>query len=195
MAILNRSSNSQQDMSDQQAVERYRYLLKTAPPDTIEQAHEEAFSRLTPEQRQLVLQQLSGVSTPAEQPQTSEDPGALARLATRAEIRQPGILERLFGSTPNGSSGFGSGAARGGGMGLGGMIAGSLLGSVAGTVLGSAIAHSFLDEHPSPEGVADTNAESEAHADEDLNAFEQGDGDTSGLGDGFDDFGGGFEDV
>ena len=49
----------QQQMTDQQAVERYRYLLKTAPPEAIEQAHAEAFSRLTPDQRRMVLEQLS----------------------------------------------------------------------------------------------------------------------------------------
>src|SRR5829696_5902448 len=38
---------------DEIAVERYRYLLRTAPPETIEQVHEEAFAKLTPEQRRL----------------------------------------------------------------------------------------------------------------------------------------------
>jgi hypothetical protein len=32
-------------MNDQQAIERYRYMLRTAPPDDIERAHEEAFQR------------------------------------------------------------------------------------------------------------------------------------------------------
>lgn len=36
---------------DQRAIERYQYLLKTAPPDKIEQAHAEAFAQLTPQQR------------------------------------------------------------------------------------------------------------------------------------------------
>src|SRR3712207_6947952 len=36
--------------TDQQAVERYRYLLRTAPPDKIEEAHAEAFAQLTPQQ-------------------------------------------------------------------------------------------------------------------------------------------------
>jgi hypothetical protein len=44
---------------DDIAVERYRYLLRTAPPETIEQVHEEAFARLTPEQRAQVFTQLS----------------------------------------------------------------------------------------------------------------------------------------
>jgi hypothetical protein len=33
--------------ADEQAVERYRYLLRTAPPETIEEAHAEAFAKLT----------------------------------------------------------------------------------------------------------------------------------------------------
>jgi hypothetical protein len=34
--------------ADEQALQRYRYMLRTAPPETIEQAHEEAFAKLTP---------------------------------------------------------------------------------------------------------------------------------------------------
>ncbi len=44
---------------DEQAVERYRYMLRTAPPETIERAHAESFAQLTPEQRQMALQELS----------------------------------------------------------------------------------------------------------------------------------------
>ena len=32
--------------ADEQAIARYRYLLRTAPPEAIEQAHAEAFARL-----------------------------------------------------------------------------------------------------------------------------------------------------
>lgn len=48
-----------QPISNDQAIARYQYMLKTAPPETIEQAHQEAFAQLTPEQRRIVLQQLS----------------------------------------------------------------------------------------------------------------------------------------
>ena len=40
---------------DARALERYRYLLRTAPPETVEQVHAEAFARLTPSQRQQGL--------------------------------------------------------------------------------------------------------------------------------------------
>ncbi|RPH70124.1 MAG: hypothetical protein EHM78_12570, partial [Myxococcaceae bacterium] len=41
--------------TDEQAIERYRYLLRTAPPEALEEAHAEAFAGLTPEQRSEVL--------------------------------------------------------------------------------------------------------------------------------------------
>jgi hypothetical protein len=119
-------------MNDEQAIERYRYMLRTAPPETIEQAHAEAFATLTESQRRAVLQGLREATPPREQGgAASSDPQSLARMATRAEIRQPGVMERLFGGT-QGGAGFGS------------MLAGSLLGSIAGTVLGSMVAQHFL---------------------------------------------------
>jgi hypothetical protein len=39
---------------DQLAIERYRYLLRTAPPESIEAVHAEAFAKLTPLQRAKV---------------------------------------------------------------------------------------------------------------------------------------------
>jgi hypothetical protein len=53
-------------------------------------------------------------------------------MATRAEMRQPGFMERTFGGGGFGGGGFGS------------MLAGSLLGSIAGNFIGTAIAHQFL---------------------------------------------------
>lgn len=124
--------------ADEQAIGRYRYMLQTAPPHTLEQAHAEAFAKLTPDQRTLLLQRLSAELPEAERSAAHgtlrDDPQSLARLATRSEIRQPGTLERSFG----GMSG------RGGGM--GGTLAGPFLASMAGVVIGSAIAQSFLSD-------------------------------------------------
>jgi hypothetical protein len=114
---------------DERAVERYRYLLQTAPPERIEEAHAEAFAKLTPEQRRQVLAELS-TAVPAEERAGGDDPRALARMATRAEMREPGTLERSLG--------------RGGGMGMGGLLAGSLLASVAGAFIGTAVAQAML---------------------------------------------------
>ncbi|MFL5731940.1 MAG: hypothetical protein ACJ78Q_01965 [Chloroflexia bacterium] len=133
----------QEQLTDEQAIERYRYMLRTAPPETIEQAHEEAFSRLTPEQRRTVLQELTNNLPPQEQAagvQYRDDPRSLARMATRAEIRQPGTLERTF----SGMSSPGIGMGMGGGIGLGGFMGGSFLSTMAGVVAGSLIADAFF---------------------------------------------------
>lgn len=132
-----------QPMNDEQAVARYKYMLRTAPPETIEQAHQDAFAQLTPEQRKLVLQQLSSAVPPSERAQ-SDDPQSLARMATRAEVRQPGTLERVFGSSGPGGGAAAAPGGGGGGIGLGTMIGGSLLSSLAGAFIGTAIADHFF---------------------------------------------------
>jgi hypothetical protein len=119
--------------TDEQVLERYRYMLRTAPPEDIERAHEEAFAALTPEQRRAVLQQL-GQEVPAGELPDSDDPRSLARLATRAEIRRPGTMERAF-----------SPGAMGAGMpGLGSLF----LYTLAGSFIGTAVAQSFFDNDP-----------------------------------------------
>ena len=45
--------------ADERALAQYRYMLQTAPPQTIEQAHTEAFAKLSPQQRSLLLTQLA----------------------------------------------------------------------------------------------------------------------------------------
>ena len=142
---MQRNPNPSTEESDEQAIARYRYMLKTAPPETIEQAHADAFAALTPEQRGKVLQRLRDEMPEAERvgaASAGDSPGSLARVATRAEIRQPGAIERAFGGM---ASAPGSGAA---GPGLGSMVAGSFLGSMAGTVLGSMVAQHFFGSHP-----------------------------------------------
>jgi hypothetical protein len=192
----------QQPMTDQQAVERYRYLLRTAPPDAIEQAHAEAFSRLTPDQRRMVLEQLSA-QVPLAERTDSEDPRSLARMATRAEMRQPGTLERTFGS-------IGPGAAAGvGGVGLGGLMAGTFFSSMAGMFVGSMIANSFFgygapagfdqgySEGSSEGQTADAGQDAggqDAGGDYGGGGYEQTGGDFGGGDFGGGDFGGGFGD-
>lgn len=144
--------------ADQQAIARYRYLLKTAPPDAVEQAHAEAFAQLTPEQRRLLLNELSGDMPASERDaalRAGETPGALARVATRAELREPGAMERAWNRM---------GAAPG--SGLAGMFGTTLLGSLAGTVLGTMIAHQFFDQHPGADGPFGSEAAGGSVADD-----------------------------
>lgn len=165
---------------DEQALQRYRYMLQTAPPETIEQAHQEAFAKLTPDQRKLVIQQLTEAAPPNERAAVAatpvDDTGALARAATRAEVRQPGTMERSLASP---------------GLGLGA----SLLSSFAMGFVGSMVAQSFLsaiggfgDSSGSEEAAADDANADEAPPEDDtqLAGYDDGGGDGG-------DFGGDFE--
>jgi hypothetical protein len=121
--------------SDAQALERYRYMLQTAPPETIEQAHQEAFAKLTPEQRRQVVAGLAEAAPEGERAAVAatsiEDTKALARTATRAEIRQPGVMERTLGG---GAMGFGANLLSSFAMGfVGSMVASSFLSALGGS--------------------------------------------------------------
>jgi hypothetical protein len=160
------------ELTDEQALERYRYLVRTAPPDRIEQAHEEAFAKLTPEQRQQALRDLSA-EVPEEERAAGDDPRSLARMATRAEVNRPGTVERAFGGG-------------GGGMGMGGALLGSFAAAFAGTV----IAQSLFSELTADEASADEGGgegdSGDAGAEADAGQGDFGGGDFSGG-----DFGGG----
>jgi hypothetical protein len=188
--------------SDEQALARYRYLLRTAPPDQIEQAHVEAFAQLTADQRQQVLGQLAAAVPPDERPRT-DDPRSLARAATRAELRQPGTLERAFGGYgPGYGPGYGGGYGPGyGGPGMGGIIGGSLLGTIGGLVIGSAVADALFDTGLGDGGLfggGDEEAYAGGYQDGAMSDGDYGDGGDGDYGDAgggdFDggDFGGDF---
>ncbi len=170
-------------LTDEQAIQRYRYMLRTAPPETIEQAHAEAFAQLSPTQRAQVLSELSATLPANERGAAGQDdPKTLARLATRAELRQPGTLERTFGGM--------------GGMGMagGGMFGGSFMTSLAGAFVGSMIAQQFfggLDSADASEsGAGDLEQEAAGDPTYDDAGYDSG-GDIGG-GDLGGDFGGDF---
>ncbi len=163
------------DATDEQAVARYRYMLATAPPEDIEQAHKEAFERLTPEGRRQALEALARHVPPNEI--RGDDPASLARAATRAEIRQPGTIERAWGAGGGASFGLGS----------------WFLSTLAASFIGTAIAQSFFDNDPGPVDAANTgdggNSASAGDGTATDSSSEAGPGD---AGDGGGDFGGDF---
>ena len=151
-------------LTDEQAIERYRYMLRTAPPETIEHAHAEAFAQLNDASAEWCSSNCSKQPESERTAASSDDPRTLARLATRAELRQPGTMERLFG-----------GAA---GPGFGGLLGGSFLGSLAGTVIGSMIAREFLAHAMDRETMAESGSDRDlASEDTDVDTGEQVAGD------------------
>ena len=162
---------------DEIAVERYRYLLRTASPDAIEQVHEEAFSQLTETQRRMLFEQLSAVAPAGEAP-LNDTPHALAVSATRSEMRAPGTMERSLGRADGQGPGFGS------------MFASSLLGSVAGYVIASTLMSAFLPTDFGGDTLTDTGTDSGADSSGDVASADGIDSSGGGFGDmGFGDFG------
>src|SRR3954452_19680072 len=187
----NEQPSSQQAARDAEAVRRYRYLLRTAPPESIEQAHAASLEQLSPDQRRQVLQQLSE-QVPERERSRADDPASLARMATRAELRQPGVLVQVlgpggygpgygrgYGGGYGGGYGYGGGMMGGGmGMGMGGMLAGGLLASVAGSFIGTEIADEMFDHDDyMASGFADPSGDGS-----DI-AFDNNQVDTSGVDD------------
>lgn len=150
-----RDAGQPQPLTDEQALERYRYMLSTAPPEEIERAHEEAFASLTPDQRRQALQALSQVVPPSEI--RGDDPASLARAATRAEVRQPGTIERVWGA---GAPGLGT----------------WFLSTLAASFIGTAIAQSFFDSDPTYGSGADQASDAAEPGDA------PGEGDTAEFG-------------
>ncbi len=186
---------AQNRSQDEIAVERYRYLLRNASPDTIEAVHEEAFSKLTVEQRKILFAQLSADSRAGDAPQ-DETPRELAVAATRNEIRDPGSVERSLAAVDQpGRLGF-NGA--GGGL-FGGGFASSMMGTIVGYVVASSLVHAFFPtDFGAAGGSTDVSADNSAGdtatdgaGASDAQTIDASGGYDSGMDGGFD--GGGFD--
>lgn len=92
MGVLARLFGARAAADDDPVLARYRHLVGTAPIESIEQAHAEAFGDLPELQRAAIYEELSRGTGTGERPLSSE-PVTLARSASRAERRVPGSIE------------------------------------------------------------------------------------------------------
>ncbi|MFB2600309.1 hypothetical protein ACEXQE_21160 [Herbiconiux sp. P17] len=83
--------------ADERAVAEYERLLRTAPPDTIEKVHVEAFSKLTPAQLDILYDRFTANASTAEDRPADAQPATLAKTATQVEQKKPGTLQRVMG--------------------------------------------------------------------------------------------------
>lgn len=121
--------------ADRQAIARYDYLMRTAEPHQIEQIHAESFARLTPTQREAVLQRMQTELPAHEQPRSS-GVADLSRAAARTEARRPGSMRSVLAKV--GTGGAVAGVAVGAVGILGAVAAGAAVSSVAGPLLENA---------------------------------------------------------
>jgi hypothetical protein len=96
-------------ISQEEAVSRYQQVATQVPPDVYEQSAEEAFSRLSPQQRMQLGQYLrqQGRQRNLGIPDFDQDgiddrfqdPRQLARMTSQMDQRQPGMLGQLLGAS------------------------------------------------------------------------------------------------
>ena len=124
-------------ISDQEAYARYQQVAPNLPPQMYQESAQEAFSRLTPQQRmqlgQYMQQQVRQQGLPFQDLNRDgiddrfQDPSFLAQATSRMEQQQPGILGQLLGG--------GSGGGRGGQSMLESPIAKAALAGIAATAV------------------------------------------------------------
>jgi hypothetical protein len=115
-------------ISDQEAASRYQQVAAQLPPEAYREAAEEAFARLSPQERLQLgryLQQQArqrGAAVPDLDrdgiDDRLQDPGYLARATGQLQQRQPDLLGQLLGSALGGG---GRQPAGGPGAGAGGL--------------------------------------------------------------------------
>lgn len=109
--------------SDDEAFQNYQQVSQHASPETMQRAAEQAFSRMSPDQReqfsQMMRQQSGG-----QMQNRSNDPRQMAGMVSNMHRQQPGGLGQLLGG--------GKSDGNSGGGGLGGMLGGALGGGGGG---------------------------------------------------------------
>jgi hypothetical protein len=90
-------------LTAEEALSRWRYLVGSAPPEALSEAHGHALEALGEVSRAEVLQRLRA-SLSALEPGAvvPADPAVLIRAAARAERRTPGFLERALAGDARG---------------------------------------------------------------------------------------------
>jgi hypothetical protein len=86
-----------QGYTDQEASEHYGTLASRLPNDEYETSANDAFSRLSPEQRRQFGQWLEERSGGRVSTSSIDDPRELARATSQVQQEQPNILQQAFG--------------------------------------------------------------------------------------------------
>jgi hypothetical protein len=114
--------------SDQEVLNRYQQVAPQLPADAYQQSAEQAFARLSPQERQefaeWMQQRTQQQQIPApqfQQPpeQFAQNPGALAEATAQLQKQQPGFLDQLMGGLGGLgglASAFGGGQSKAGGQ-------------------------------------------------------------------------------
>ncbi len=94
------------DMDHQEVVDRYQRTMQHAPPEVVQQAHEEAFSRMPMDQRQQIVDQFRQAHNDPQPPfqfpgftnsQRDYAPAQMGQMFGQAQRQQPDLLQSMLG--------------------------------------------------------------------------------------------------
>jgi len=89
--------------SDQEVTQRYQQVAQHLPPQAYQQAAQQSFERMTPQDRQQFGQALQqqaqqqGINVQGMGESNFQDPSSLAQMTTQVHQQQPGLLAGLLG--------------------------------------------------------------------------------------------------
>jgi len=95
------------DLDQNEVYDRYQRTIQHAPPEVVQQAHEEAFSRLPMDQRQQIVDQFRQAHNDPQQPfqfpgfsNSAQDyaPAQMGQMFGQAQRQQPDLLQQMLGS-------------------------------------------------------------------------------------------------
>ena len=103
-------------ISDREAFDRYQQVAPQLPPDVYERSAQEAFARMSPQERAQFVQYLRqraqqqhfnfpDLNQDGIDDRVQQDPRELARMMTRMRQQQPNMLEQLLGGGGGGGMG------------------------------------------------------------------------------------------
>jgi len=104
-----------QGYSDQEVLNRYQQVAPQLPPDVYQQSAEQAFARMSPQERQEFAAwmqqraqqqnvQIPDFNRDGIDDRFQQDPHALAQATAQVQQQQPGFLGQLFGGGGGGSN-------------------------------------------------------------------------------------------
>jgi len=102
-SMLSKFNQGQHDqVPDSQVNDSYGQVAAQLPQDQYVKAAQDAFEKLTPQQREEFARQLQsksqeqGVDVPAATQTVSSDPGSLANAVGGVHAQQPNLLQQMF---------------------------------------------------------------------------------------------------
>lgn len=156
--FLQRYQNDPSSISDDEAARRYRELMRQAPPDLADEAHNQAFGQLSQQDRRVLADRFRDASQDSrrpfdgyryDDPNQAADPRNLGRMTRQADQQDPDLMTQLLGQNSPLNSTLGRAALAGaaayvasrvlGNQGQGGGLGGIFGGGQSRTVGGGGI--------------------------------------------------------